>query len=110
MVLAAQRRLRNSAHMKARLARRIGRQVIRHVTIAAKDHGVIPVPKLWITRLGKSNCTTVGTRHAHCRRFRLFVASHLNSGFGDEVSVLASGEGQHGEIGDERHDDVAGTA
>jgi hypothetical protein len=63
MVLAAQRRLRNSAHMKARLARSIGRQVIRHVTIAAKDHGIIPVPKLWITRLGKSNCTTVGTRH-----------------------------------------------
>ena len=45
----------------------------------------MPVPKLWIARLGKSNGTTVGTRHAHCRRFRLFVASHLNSGFGDEV-------------------------
>ena len=90
-----------------RVVRSIGRiwhEIIRDITVAAKDHGIIPFAELRIPGFAESDGASFRDGHSGSGPFGLGSAAHIDRRLSEEIAISVARERQHCEIGDPGHD------
>jgi hypothetical protein len=78
---------------------RVGREIIRYISIATEDYSISPFAELRITRFRERDSATIHASHAPRRDPRLVCARHFNRGLCEEISIVRARERHSCKIG-----------